>query len=153
MIRGTVLSIWIAPTADSPIVHVESAWAVPGRGLQGDRYFHGTGTWTGWPDSELTLIEWEAIQDIEREHDICLEPGDLRRNVVTRGVSLLDLVGRRFRLGALLVYGVRPCDPCRHIESVTQPGVLKALSGRGGLRARILEEGLLEVGSSVEVGE
>ncbi len=151
MDRGEVLAIYIAPSAAAPLISAVSVEAIPGRGLVGDRYYNGTGTWSGWPDHEITLIEWEAIEEIRREYGIDLSPGDARRNVVTRGVPLMELVGRRFRVGSLPILGVRSCDPCRHIESLTQPGVLKALTGRGGLRGRILERGILRVGSCVEV--
>ncbi|MFS8640859.1 MAG: MOSC domain-containing protein [Symbiobacteriaceae bacterium] len=157
MWTGSVAYICIAPAAASPVTTVDQVRAVPGRGLEGDRYFHGTGTfWRPLPDYELTLIEMEVLEALEREEGIRLHPAAARRNIVTRGVPLGHLAGRRFRIGPVLVEGIRPCEPCEHLERLTRPGVRQALVHRGGLRARILTEGIIRVGDAVvpeEAGE
>ena len=144
---GVVESIHITPEARGEPRSVEHATAVPGRGLEGDRYFEGTGTFSDWPgDDDLTLIEAEAAEAAG------IEPGTARRNVVVRGVDLNALVGRRFRVGAVKCEGLELADPCRHLERLTEPGVLRTLAGRGGLRAAIRTGGEIAVGDEVAPG-
>jgi MOSC domain-containing protein YiiM len=149
MQSGTVEGIFIADSAGAQPRPVRSAAAVAGHGLEGDRYFAAEGTFSdrGGDGRDVTLVEAEAIQALAREHGIELGPGESRRNVVTRGTALNDLVGRRFRLGEVECVGRRLCDPCDHLERLTRPGVLKGLVNRGGLRADILTGGTLEVGA------
>ncbi|MGH7423278.1 MAG: MOSC domain-containing protein, partial [Candidatus Methylomirabilales bacterium] len=99
--------------------------AIPGKGLEGDRYFTQTGTYSKKPrlDREVTLIEVEAIEALAREYKIALEPGAARRNIVTRGVPLNHLVGREFRVGDVTVRGLRLCEPCAHLERLSHSGV------------------------------
>ena len=143
MSAGTVEGIYIAEERTAPTSGRASVRAVPGRGLEGDRHF-------GRDTHDLTLIEAEAIEGLARERGIELGPGDPRRQVVTRGVGLNDLVGKRFLVGEVLCEGEELCHPCRHMEKLTQPGVLKGLAGRGGLCARIVEGGTISVGDRVE---
>ena len=93
------------------------------------------------PGRELTLIEAEAIEGLAREHGIELGPGESRRNVVTRGIGLNELVGRRFTVGEVECVGTELCDPCSHLQKLTRPGVLEGLANRGGLRADIVSAG------------
>lgn len=154
MWSGSVAFICIAPAAGAPMTTVEQVRAVPGRGLEGDRYFSGNGTfWRPLPDYELTLIEIEAVEALEREYGIRLHPAAARRNIVTRGVPLNHLVDREFRIGPVLVRGIRLCEPCDHLERLTQPRVRPALVHRGGLRARILTEGIIRTGDAVVPAE
>jgi MOSC domain-containing protein YiiM len=154
---GTVESIHIAARAEEPTHAVDSVSVVAGRGIEGDRYFRegGDGTFheaekTG---QDLTLIEAEAIEGLAADTGIELEPGKARRNVVTRGVSLNDLVGRRFTVGEVEAVGNRLCDPCSHLQKLTRPGVLKGLAHRGGLRADVVRGGAIRVGDELrEVG-
>ena len=150
--KGTVVSIHIAATATGPIVPVEEVRAVTSRGLEGDRYFHHTGTYSKkpGPDREVTLIEIEAIEALKRDHGIELDPGASRRNIVTRGVPLNHLVDREFRIGEVILRGMRLCEPCAHLERLSQKGVLRGLIHRGGLRAQILTEGVIRVGDTVK---
>lgn len=136
------------------MVSVERVRAVAGQGLEGDRYFTQTGTYSKKPrpDREVTLIEVEAIEALAREYKIALEPGAARRNIVTRGVPLNHLVGREFRVGDVTVRGLRLCEPCAHLERLSHPGVREALIHRGGLRAQILTDGLIRVGDSIHEG-
>jgi MOSC domain-containing protein YiiM len=134
------------------MVSVSEIRAVPGQGLEGDRSFRKTGTHSTWPGTgrEVTLVEAEASEAIARESGIVLAPGASRRNITTRGVPLNHLVGRRFRVGEVMLEGVRLCEPCGHLESLTQAGVREGLIHRGGLRARILRKGLIRVGDPVQ---
>jgi MOSC domain-containing protein YiiM len=151
MFRGNVVSIFIAREAAIPMESREEVKAVAGRGLEGDRYFDGTGHWSKTPGvgREVTLIEIEAIEALESERNIAITPGATRRNVVTRGVPLNHLVGREFQLGAVRLRGTRLCEPCTYLESLTQQGVLSGLIHRGGLRAEIVTGGTIRVEAAV----
>jgi MOSC domain-containing protein YiiM len=150
MWNGTVDSIHIAPAAKAPMQALEQAEAIPEAGLVGDRYFLKQGTFfKPEPDFELTLIEAEAIDAAQREYKVSLAAGEARRNVVTRGVPLNHLVGREFMIGGVKIRGLRLCEPCAHLESLTGLPVIKALRHRGGLRAQILTQGVIRVGDAV----
>ncbi len=155
MWKGQVVSIHISPQAEGAMVSVEEVLAVPGKGLEGDRYFLRFGTYSNksGPDREVTLIEAEAIEALEREKNLELPPGAARRNIVTRGVPLNHLAGQDFRLGDVTLRGIRLCEPCAHLEGLTQRGVLAGLIHRGGLRAQILSGGRIRAGDvAVPVG-
>jgi len=152
MASGTVAAICIAPTARAPMTSVSEVRAIAGKGLEGDRYSAGTGTYSTHPGSgrHVTLIELEAVEALHRDYTIALVPTAARRNIVTRGVALNHLVGRRFRVGDVILAGVRLCEPCNHLESLTQRGVRGGLVHRGGLRAEILSDGLIRVGDLID---
>jgi MOSC domain len=148
---GSVESIHIAAEAEGATRPVDQVRAVAGQGLEGDRYFMGEGTFfeERKPGQDITLIEAEAIEALAREDGIELDRGETRRNVVTRGIGLNDLVGRRFAVGEVECVGQRLCDPCTHLERLTKPGVLKGLARRGGLRADVVAGGRIAVGDPV----
>jgi MOSC domain-containing protein YiiM len=150
MNTGTVESIYIASDAAAPTHSVKAARAVPGSGLEGDRYALGVGTFSKpLPDRELTLIEVEAIEALKREYNFELAPGAARRNLVTRGVALNHLVGTDFQIGDVKIRGIRLCEPCEHLQRLTGGEIIKGLAHRGGLRAQILTEGTIRVGDRV----
>lgn len=151
MFEGTVDSIHIAPAASEPTVSVEQAHAVPGKGLEGDRYFKREGTYSDrhGPDREVTLIEIETIQALERDYKYELSPGDARRNIVTRNVPLNHLVGREFQVGEVTLRGIRLNEPCNHLAGLTDDKVKQGLVHRGGLRAQILTEGTIQPGDEI----
>lgn len=147
MSTGIVEAIYIAATATGPTHAVDSAQAVPGVGLDGDRYALKQGTFfKPEPDFELTLIEAEAIEALRRDYGVDLAAGDARRNLVTRGVALNHLVGREFTIGHIRVRGIRLCEPCEHLQRLTGKPLIKGLRHRGGLRAEILSEGTIHAG-------
>jgi len=151
MFEGTVVSINIAPRAEARMQSVEEARAVPGKGLDGDRYFFREGTFhKPQPDRELTLIEVEAIEAMKRDLNVDYALGDSRRNVVTRGVPLNHLVGKEFWIGDVKARGLRLCEPCSHLQKLSHEKVLPGLVHRGGLRAQILIEGMIRVGEAVK---
>jgi len=152
MWTGTVVSIFIAPSAAEPIQSVGQVRVVAGKGLEGDRYFEGRGTWSTHPGSgrEVTLIESETLDALVGEGGPHFEPGSHRRNVVTRGVPLNHLVGHDFRIGEVVFRGMRLCEPCEHLEKLNQPGIKMAILHRGGLRADIVQEGTIRVGDAIE---
>lgn len=160
MWEGRVVSIHIAPEASAPMEVVAEARAVPGRGLEGDRYFTGRGLYSTKPSAggrEVTLIEMETIEALfsgiknadGETLGIKLTAAESRRNIATAGVPLNHLVGREFWVGDVLLQGTRLCEPCKHLEDLTQRGVLGGLIHRGGLRARILAEGTIRVGDPI----
>jgi MOSC domain-containing protein YiiM len=152
MQTGTVEGIFIAARAAELPAPVESANARPGKGIEGDRYFDDGGTYSDNPRSDgrdITLVEAEALDGLARDTGIELSPAETRRNVVTRGVPLNDLVGRRFIVGEVECVGRRLCDPCSHLEKLTQPGVLKGLVDRGGLRADVVRGGTIRPGDEL----
>ncbi len=152
MFEGTVDSIHIAPAGGEPTVSLDQAHAVPGKGLEGDRYFSGDGSFSekSGPDREITLIEIEAIQALEREYKYKLSPGDARRNIVTRGVPLNHLVGIEFSVGEVTLRGLCLNEPCNHLASLTHEKVKKGLIHRGGLRAQILTDGVIRPGDTIQ---
>jgi MOSC domain-containing protein YiiM len=150
---GILRGIWIAAAARAPLSCIDKVRAVPGRGLEGDRYFLACGTFSTWPGGgrAVTLIGEEALDAIRREHGLDLSEGRSRRNLVTSGIALDDLQDRTFRIGTAVFRGIRPCHPCRHLEGITQEGVFDALKDRGGFRADVLEEGVIHVGDAIEL--
>jgi MOSC domain-containing protein YiiM len=152
MWNGTVESIHIASTAEGPPQSVPQARAVPGAGLEGDRYALKLGTfYKPAPDHELTLIEAEAMEALRRDYQVELAVGEARRNIVTRNVPLNHLVGREFAIGEVRIRGIRLCEPCDHLQKVTGKSVIKGLLHRGGLRAQILTQGTIRVGDVVSI--
>jgi MOSC domain-containing protein YiiM len=152
---GTVEGIWIAEEGSKPMAAVESVEAVANRGLRGDRYFRGTGYYSGFDGCEVTLVTESALESIQEEYDIDLRDGRHRRNVVTRGVPLIHLLDTRFAVGDTVLDGTRPRPPCAHVEAVAEEdGVARALQAdRGGICAHVVESGTVEVGDTVEVRE
>jgi MOSC domain-containing protein YiiM len=134
------------------MLSVPEATAVPGKGLEGDRYFKGSGTYSGklGLGREVTLIEVEALEALALEHRIELAPAETRRNLLTQGVSLNDFVGKTFKVGAVVLEGIRLCEPCRHLALLTGKSLVKPLTGRGGLRTRIVSGGVIHAGDPVE---
>lgn len=155
MTHGHVVDIFIAPVSEAPLQRVEHVRAVSGMGLEGDRYFNRAAAVPGIDPlkaagQQATLIESEAIEAIDRENGICLQSGQSRRNIVTRGIALNHFVGKEFRVGDVVMRGIRLCEPCGHLEKMTRTGVRAALVHRGGLRAQILSEGVIRTGDRIE---
>lgn len=152
MWQGTVVSIYIAKTAEGPMASVDEVRAVPGKGLEGDRYFNQVGTYSNSPGlgRDVTLIEIEAMEALKRDYGVNLEPGDSRRNIVTCGVPLNHLVGKEFRVGEVRLRGIRLCEPCSHLEKLSQQGAQRGLVHRGGLRTHILSGGMIRVGDKIQ---
>jgi hypothetical protein len=144
---GSVAAILVAPDAEAPLSPVDEAEAIAGRGLAGDRYAAGRGTFTApGRGYELTLVEADVLDAIELPWE------QARRNVVTRGIALSGLVGRHFRIGAVECVGRRLAEPCAHLEKLARPGLLRPLVHRGGLRADIVTGGVIRVGDEIAAG-
>ena len=150
--KGEVLAVYVSPESGDEMVALDVAVFEPGMGIVGDRN-HGGDT---DPEDELTLIETEQVDHFNRETGLSIEPHDARRNVVTTGVSLNDLVGKRFRVGDALCEGMELCEPCKSLGeylrsgAIGVPEVMEAFTHRAGLRARILEGGKIVSGAVVE---
>jgi MOSC domain-containing protein YiiM len=145
---GAVEAVLVAPDAELPLVLVERAEAVAGKGLAGDRYHDGRGTFSGpGRGYQLTLVEAEALEAVD------LSWQDARRNVVTRGIALNELVGRRFTIGPVECIGRRLAEPCAHLEKLSRPGILRPLVHRAGLRADILVGGPIAPGDSIAASD
>ncbi len=147
--NGQISSIFIRPEPSEPVVEMAQVLAVPGRGLEGDYYFAGIAPEGTEPAREITLIEKETLKALETEHNIYLSPAESRRNLITENVPLNHLVGKEFRVGHVTLRGIRLCEPCAHLASLTQKEFLPALVHRGGLRAQILTKGIICVGDTV----
>jgi MOSC domain-containing protein YiiM len=148
---GTVEHIHIARERSGPVEPVESIELVKGIGILGDRNALKPGEWDeSHLGEELTLVEAESLERLAREYDIFLEPGDTRRNVTTRGISLNDLVGKRFRVGDVFAEGVELCEPCSHLQSLLGRPIIRPLVHRAGLRALLVNSGTIRVGDEVE---
>jgi len=151
MFEGRLEAIYIGPEKRADLQMVSQVEAMPGKGLDGDRYYHQQGTFSkpGSVDREVTLIEIEAIEALKRENELSLGAGQARRNLVTRGVPLNHLVGQEFQVGEIVLRGIRLCEPCGHLESLTIKGVKDGLCHRGGLRAQIVRGGTIRVGDFI----
>jgi len=137
-----VEAIHLGPEGSGELSTVQSVRAFAGRGLEGDRHFRPNGA---KPGQALTLVEAEEVEGVG------LAPGQTRRQLTVRGVRLNDLVGKAFRVGEVECVGIELCEPCKSLEAMTQPGVIKAFVHRGGLNADILTDGEIRVGDAVTV--
>lgn len=134
------------------MTRVHEVTAIEGGGLDGDRYHLGTGYWVGYDQCAVTMIAIEDIEEIATSTGISVTNGEHRRNIVTRGISLTDLAGKRFRVGDALFEYDQPRPPCRYIQSITQPGMTKALGrNRGGICVRVVESGTIKPGDAIRV--
>jgi MOSC domain len=154
---GLLLHIHIAPAASLAMEEIEEANFIAGRGIEGDRYFLGTGTYSRKPDvREVTLFEMEVLEALARNDPplqigpIKLEPADHRRNLTVVGVPLNYLVGSRFRVGDSVLVGGRLNFPCRYLEKLLSLPVYLPLYNRSGLNCRIEKGGTVRRGDPIE---
>jgi MOSC domain-containing protein YiiM len=149
--EGSVVEIWLAGAAAEPMRRVAAAEAVAGLGLAGDRYALGGGTWAQYPDLEkqMTLIDRDDVAAVAAETGSHLSPGDTRRNVVTTGIELPSLVGQWFAVGDVLLFGMKRCPPCTHLERLTGVRLVKAMVHRGGINAAVFSGGPIAEGAVV----
>src|SRR5260370_5454473 len=153
---GYVAEILVARSSVAEMVSKAKVRAVPGKGLEGDRYFLGIGTFSPKPqaaDFELTLVEQEKIEAFAADSGLAFTASQARRNIVTRGILLNGLVGQEFYIGEVLLRGIRLCEPCNHLAKNSFPQILQGLVHKGGLRAQILSEGLICVGDQIKLAQ
>jgi MOSC domain-containing protein YiiM len=148
---GSVIEIWLAGAAAQPMRRVTAVEAVAGLGLAGDRYALGGGTWAQYPDLEkqVTLIDRDDVAAVAAETSSDLTAGDTRRNVVTTGIDLPALVGQWFTVGEVLLFGMKRCPPCTHLERLTGVRLVKAMVHRGGINAAVFAGGPIAEGDVV----
>ncbi|SDO14534.1 MOSC domain-containing protein [Geodermatophilus sp. DSM 45219] len=148
---GRLTAIWLTSAAAGPMRRVAEAELLAGRGLAGDRYALGGGTWAQYPDLEkqLTLIDAADVDAVAAEVGVPLTPGDTRRNLVTTGIDLPALVGRWFAVGDALLFGMKRCPPCTHLERLTGARLVKAMVHRGGINAAVFVGGPIRDGDVV----
>ena len=149
--QGEVVGLYVATEAGGPVEARTEVKLLAGTGVDGDRYAAAGGRWSekGGAGRQVTLIEQEAIEAALRDYDVELAPGATRRNIVTQGVALNHLVGRRFRIGTVELTGVRLAEPCAYLAGMTDARIVRALVHRGGLRADILTDGSVRLGDPV----
>jgi MOSC domain-containing protein YiiM len=149
--KGVVEGIYVTGEGSAAMERVEEVRAVEGCGIEGDRYCAGTGYWTRYGDvCEVTLIEGEDLDYIENELGISVKNGEHRRNIITRGIRLGDLRRKKFHIGETVLEYDRPRPPCRHVQDLSQPGMTRALKGRGGICARVVRAGSIRVQDVIE---
>ena len=142
---GTVIAIHIAAEHEAPTESVQSVEAVAGAGLRGDRHFDPGGD----PGDQLTLIEAEQLEGFTERTGLDLTAAESRRQLTTYGVRLNPLVGKRFMVGEVECRGIELCEPCSHLEQMTQRGIMRALVHRAGLNAEIITGGEIVVGDVI----
>ena len=148
----TIVAIHVAPERGGPCMALERGTLVPGRGIEGD---HHHARPDGVPASEVTFIEAETVEAFNAETGLGIAPADTRRNVLTRGVALDPLVGKRFSVGTAVLEGMEPCDPCAILgkrlatDAVSAAAIVRALADRGGLRVRVVEGGVIAPGDEI----
>ena len=151
--KGSVFSIYIADNPKSKMQSIPKASLVAGKGIEGDRYFYGKGTFSrklkNNPSVELTLIEKEEIDKFNETYNQNHNYGDLRRNIITEGFRLNDYVGKEFTIGNIKLKGIRLCEPCPYLADTVNPLVLPHLVGVGGLRAQIITGGTINNGEII----
>ncbi|WP_240157181.1 MOSC domain-containing protein [Pseudonocardia broussonetiae] len=152
--RGELLHTFLAEAAGVEMLECAGVRLVEGRGVEGDRYANGIGYYSHRPheDRQVTLIEIETLEALARDHRIDLAPAETRRNLVTRGVPLNHLVGRRFRVGEALLYGGRLNVPCRYLERLIDKPVMEPLINRSGLNCQVLVGAWVRPGDAMEAG-
>jgi len=148
---GIIKKIFIAAQGGTAMQAVEEVEAIVDGGLHGDRYANSRGYYSGIDECQVTLIESEDLEEIRQTKGLHVENGEHRRNLVTHGIRLESLLGKRFQIGeAMLVYD-RPRPPCGYIESITEPGMTRALIGRGGVCARVVKSGKIRTNDPIVI--
>jgi len=149
--QGRLEHIHITAEGGRTMQPLAEARIFAGRGIEGDRYFLETGTYSmkPGPDRQITLIATEVLEALARDHDIALAPHEHRRNLTVSGVPLNHLIGRRFRVGPVLLETVRLNQPCKWLEKLTGKPVYMPLLNRSGLNCRVLEGGSIRPGDPV----
>ena len=149
--KGVVEEIFVTGEGSAAMERVDEVKTIEGCGIEGDRYCAGTGYWTRYGDvCEVTLIEGEDLDYIEKELGIGVKNGEHRRNIITRGIRLGDLRRKRFRIGETVLEYDRPRPPCRHVQELSEPGMTRALKSRGGICARVVQAGSIRVRDAIE---
>jgi len=147
---GSVVALYIARQPSGPMKFVSEVRAFADRGLEGDRFFRESWMAANRPDKAVSLIEEETLQAAANGLGREMFADKTRRNIVTRGAALVDLLDREFTVGGVLMRGIRLFEPCGHLEKISKiPGIFRALEHRSGLKAAILSDGVIRVGDPI----
>ena len=154
--QAKIVSIHMAGKDGGDLQTLGQVELVAGKGIVGDRHYSNQ---ANKPEQELTLVEMEQIVSFNTEMGLNIGPFETRRNIVTQGVSLNDLVGIEFMLGRVKVKGIELCEPCKHLgelltakySTTSVPKILAGLKHRAGLRACIIEGGMLKAGDTIQI--
>ena len=148
--QGSVVSLYIAPRSAEPMIGVPEVRAFRDRGLEGDRFFRESWSAANRSDKAVSLIEEETVQTAAAELGIAVFTEKTRRNIVTRGVPLKELLGREFLVGGIVMRGIRLFEPCAHLEKLSNiAGIFRTLEHRSGLKAAIISDGVIRVNDLV----
>ena len=151
-LSGHVEGIYLAGEAGAEMIRVAEVEALPGRGLVGDRYLLGTGRFSRGTPVEVTLITAEAIEAMVNDFGVAVTDGQHRRNLVTRGVDLALLHGRRFSVGEEVVMEYdRPRPPCGYLERITEKGMTRAMGRGAGIGVRVIAGGMIRSGDELNL--
>jgi len=149
---GKVVSLFIVDRMAEPMQQVGQFSALAGRGIVGDRYLLGTGTYSKKPEPgrQVTLIKSEILASLKDKFDITVRPEESRRNVLTEGIEINDLIGTEFFVGTVRLRAHRLTEPCKYLENLLdQPGLYKELWGNGGISCEILTDGVIKEGDII----
>ncbi len=154
MMQGRIHAIYISAFANGPLTLLRQAHLEAGRGIVGDRYYNGNGTFSELladkPLKDLTLIEKEAVDAFNRQQGLALSYAGFRRNIITRDIRLNELVDRAFYLGNVRLRGIMLCEPCPHLASVLHEKVMPEMLGKSGLRAQILSSDRISINDIIQ---
>lgn len=144
----SVIGLFTAATAGEPMQEHQLVAVEAGVGIRGDRYATRRGHWSDprWRDQQVTLVGIELL------HELGLPPPALRRNIVTEGIDLNDLIGLEFGIGDVVMRGQRICAPCGYIGRLNQrPTLFTELAGRGGIRVSVMQGGTIRLGDDIRI--
>ena len=154
---GTIERIYIARGKRQPVERVDRASVEAGKGIVGDRYHQlaeqHLAKEMAVMENHISLVEQEALDKFMQDHDLDYDYGDFRRSVITSGIDLNALVGRQFRLGNAVLYGVELCEPCSYLARIIHKDVLPEMAVSAGLRATVIESGEIKAGDTLSAIE
>lgn len=153
---GKIVKLLISKDTQTPMLNVNQIVLEVGKGIFGDRYYNQVGTFSNKgeiePDRDVTLIEIEKIDALNKEHNLEITAEDLRRNIVITNCDLNSLVGKEFQIGEVVLKGVRLCEPCKYLaDKLNEKKTLTEMVHKAGLRAQIIKGGSINLDSQVEV--
>lgn len=149
--NGHIVGIFTASQSRGAVSEQKAVQLQQGKGIVGDRHYKQRSA----PENQLTLIEAESVDAFNAEHGLSIGAGDFRRNLITRGVQLNDFVGKEFSIGSVRLRGIELCEPCSVIgkllqqPSLSATQVIRSLVHKGGLRAQILNNGVVRQGDPI----
>lgn len=153
---GKIVKLLISKDTQTPMLNVNQIVLEVGKGIFGDRYYNQIGTFSNKgeiePDRDVTLIEIEKIDALNKEHNLEITAEDLRRNIVITNCDLNSLVGKEFQIGEVILKGLRLCEPCKYLaDKINEKKTLTEMVHKAGLRAQIIKGGSINLDSQLEV--